>query len=275
LNRLYPLVVAILVGLWVSPAAAEPIVTMAYGDVKVVSVSGSTPAPDGHFRLEAGQTLEIGDDAFVCMMDGAIRKRVQGPASLAYGADFGGSTPTRSGDDSPLAALLARKSTSHASGATRGRDGTKPALVRPIEGTRIARLSEIRWTCDSCGPQQVVVRDPETWAPLWSGRAEGSLVYEGPSLAAGEYLLEFGDLYFKLKVAKDGEFASVQRAVEEALEGTDGLSLAEKTSIEAAVWDLGGFPTQALARIETARDLSPDDPVLRALLQSYEGMFAP
>ncbi len=273
--RIFALLAGVIFWLWSPFAIAAPIVTMAHGDVNVVSKDGSRPAPGGHFRLEAGQTLELGEDAFVCMMDGTMRKRVQGPASFAYGDDLDTPRATSGGDASPLSTLLERKTTAYTSGATRGQDGTKPILVRPVEGTRIVGLQEIRWACDSCGPQQVVVRDPETWASLWTGHAETSLAYEGPVLSPGEYLLEFGSLYFEFEVAQATEVTIVQKAVDEALVGTESLSQAERASIEAAVWSLGGFPTHALAVIEAAHEAAPEDRVLQALLEGYKGMYAP
>lgn len=231
-----------------APAGPPAMVTMVKGSVTLVEGKTRSPAPAPPFLLSASQSLDLAAGAHVVLLRQGGAFTVDGPRQVDP-ESFHSAANT----SDKVGSLLEKRTSLASAGVARG--GTV-ALTRPIPGAPVLALGDIRWSCDHCGPQTVVLADLHADARLWSGSGEGAVRYDGAALNPGVYGLKIGDAEFSVRVAPRTEADAI-------LAGAHLDTLPTPTDRAAATAGallLGGFPTDAIAALEGGglTDLVPD-----------------
>jgi hypothetical protein len=219
--------------------AADPasMVTLSTGGVTVVEGKTRTPAPAAPFLLGAGQTLELAAGAHVVILRSGGAFSADGPRTV----DAKSLAPAASGTDA-VGDLLSKRTSLAGAGAARA-GGL--AVTRPVPGAPTFALTEVRWRCEACGPQDVAVVDLREDEVVWTGNGDGKVTYAGPALKPGVYAVRVGTQEVSLRVAPSSERDTL-------LAGITLANPADKAAAEAGALLLAGYPTDALTRLEAA-----------------------
>lgn len=238
--------------------AAAAMVTTSKGDV---TLDGER-APSAPYVLEEGKALKLEAGATVVVLYSGAATQVTGPTTLRV--DDLSSATVSDGDDAfaVLGDLMERTSSTGSVGATRFVG--ELTLDRPLQGGVVLQPSVIDWSCDSCGQQKVeIIRllDDES---VWTATGTDAVVYDGPKLDPGPYVLEIGGYEFSFKVAKEAEAMAVQSAIGAAKGAVEELEVAAATSVLTTVYLQANMPAEALRTLDEAVAANPDDEDLKA-----------
>jgi hypothetical protein len=223
--------------------AADPapaMVTLVRGPVTLVDGGKPAPAPAAPFLLVAGQTLDLGAGAHVVFLRQGGAFTVDGPKvvdPVAFRAPANGTDQ--------VGALLQKRTSLVSAGAARS---AGLVLTRPVPRSPALDLRDIRWRCDACGPQDVVLLDLHADTTVWTGHGDGAVRYDGPALAPGTYAVRVGADEFAVRVSPRAD-------ADAAVAGAHPESIPDPGDRAAAVAGtllLAGYPTDALATLEAA-----------------------
>lgn len=254
---------------WAAPA----LVTTTRGVVELMQEGESGPAPAPPFILEDGASLTLAEDALVVILYEGSATQLHGPREVGQD-DLKTREAVPAVRSSTLETLLTARTQTSRAGASRS-GGSNLHLTRPIPGARVVSIPYIAWSCDTCPNTQVSLYDLRNDVEVWSGAGSGQVVYDGPTLATGAYLLALGDREHAFTVVASEESERLARLVQAASEASDelvgaGADVAAQTSIVAAVYLQSGFPSEALYTIDHALVQYPEDDTLKALKASFE-----
>lgn len=254
---------------WAAPA----LVTTTRGTVQLVHEGETKPAPAPPFILEDGASLSLGDDALVVVLFEGSATQLHGPREVAQ-EDLKTRHAAPATRATTLETLLSARTQTSRAGASRA-GGSQMNLIRPVPGAQVVNIPYIAWRCDSCPPTQVSVYDLRNDVDVWTGEGSSHVVYDGPPLSPGAYLLALGDREHAVTVVAAEDSERLARLVEAASQASDelvgvGADTAARTSIVAAVYLQSGFPSEALYTIDQALLQAPDDEALQALRASFE-----
>jgi len=241
----------------IAVAAAAPLalVTTTKGAVTF----GGAAAPAVPFTLTAGQTLDLAADASVVLLYQGKAFQLTGPrkvdpATLA--------SPAADPAAGALEDLFSRQVSTAVAGASRA---AAVALARPVPGTAVLDLHQVRWSCGGCGVVPVEVRTLRGGAVLWSGSGEDHVDYAGPALSPGPHVLRVGTADFSFLVP-----ATDERARAEAARQT--LAGIADPSVAAGVWFATGLYTEGLYALDAAVSANPKYAELRAVYAAKAGV---
>lgn len=223
--------------------AADPpppaMVTSVSGTVTVVDGKSRVPAPAPPFLLAATQSLDLAAGAHVVMLRQGGAFAVDGPRTVDPTAF---KAPTSGGDK--VGDLLKKRTSLAAAGAARG---AGPAITRPVPNAPAFEVTEVRWSCDACGEQEVKVLDLRADAVVWTGKGTGGATLAAP-LAPGTYSVNVG--------GTERTFRVVPRADADALVASinpDAIpDPKDRAAAVAGALFLGGYATDALRTLEAA-----------------------
>jgi hypothetical protein len=151
-------------------------------------------------------------------------------------------------------------------------------VTRPVPGSAVLHPSTISWRCaPACdGEQELEIynfREDET---VWTGSGSSGLLYDGPALKPGSYLLKVGPGSFSFTVPKKAEREMIDSAKEEAERGVKALKAqgvtdpAALTEVVVAIYWQAGLSSEALYHIDRAIATHPNDEQLQQLRRQYE-----
>ncbi len=250
-------------------AATPAMVTTTNGEVKVVKAGKADTAPAAPFLLTDDMTLELGSGAQAVLLYNGTAKRVLGPATTSTKQMEGGKAVSGAGKTgSMLDDLLSVQHSQAQAGAHRG--GIQ--LHRPVPGTDVLAVQDIRWACEKCGEQEVEIVDFLEGETVWTGKGTGAVTYDGPALTGDSYQIVIGDERFTIYVA-DAEKKKLLEQATEAAEGSDDAvadDAAAALSVKTALYTHVGFPTEALYLVDSAIAKNPGDASLIALRDGLE-----
>jgi hypothetical protein len=223
--------------------AADPapaMVTMVRGTVTVVDGATRTPAPAPPFILAAAQTLDLASGAHVVLLRQGGAFAVDGPRVVDPTAFKGSSNAS-----DKVGALLEKRTSLASAGAARSGG---PSIVRPVPNSQLLTLGEVRWSCEGCGEQTVLVVDLRADDAAWSTQGTGRVAYTGAALAPSTYAVTVG--------ATERTFRVVPRADADALIASLALETIaapeDRAAATAGALFLAGYQTDALSTLEAA-----------------------
>ncbi len=222
-----------------TPASPPAMVTMVRGPVTLVDGASRTPAPAPPFMLSGAQSLDVGAGGHVVLLRQGGAFAVDGP-KLVDPESFRVSSST-----DKVGPLLEKHTSLASAGAARG---AGPALLRPVPNATALDVTDVRWTCDACGPQEVKIVDLRADAVMFTGRGEGMLKLGATKLPPGTYAVTVGDTERTFRVVPRADADAVLASVHaETIPDP-----ADRASTVAAALLLAGYPTDALSTLEAA-----------------------
>jgi hypothetical protein len=263
-----------LLSLLSASAATPAMVTTTNGEVKLVKEGKADTAPAAPFLLTEDMQLQLGNGAHAVVLYNGTAKRVLGPATTSTKTMEGGKAVSGAGKaGSMLDDLLAVQHSQAQAGAHRG--GIQ--LHRPVPGTDVVAVKDIRWACEKCGEQEVQVVDFLAGETVWTGKGTGSVAYDGPALTGDTYQIAVGDERFTIYIANAEKRKLLDQATEAAEGSDDGVAddAAAALSVKTALYTHVGFPTEALYLVDAAIAEKPDDASLVALRDGLEAKLFP
>lgn len=222
-------------------AAPSPaMVTLVKGPVTLVAGATRTPAPAAPFLLVAGQTLDVGAGGRVVLLQQGGAHTVEGPATVDPSH-----LPAQGSVADAVGGLLDWRTSLSSAGASRGGAVT---VTRPVPDAPVLTLTEVRWSCAACGPQNVILTNLYADSAGWTGRGEGRVAYDGPPLGPGTYVVTVGTRELAVRVvAPDGADAALAAAHPDRIADPQ-----DRAAVIAGTLLLAGFPTDALRTLEAA-----------------------
>lgn len=241
-------------------AASPALVTSARGPAVVVTAGTRAAAPPAPFLLAVDQSLDLPAGSSVVLLHEGVAFSLAGPKVVEASALR---SPQASTAAPAIQSLLDRKVTLAKAGASRG-----TRLLRPVAGTPLVSLGEVRWSCSPCADTPVAILSMTAAAPVWTSHGEGTVRYDGEPLWPGWYLLQVGGDSFTFQVVEEAERKAVAAAFSVVTPpDADAASLA---TIPAALWLQAGMPSEALYVLDRARAAYPDDAELTRLSAEIE-----
>ena len=252
--------------------AGAVLVTTVKGDVQLVDQGAHSTVPTPPFVLGTNQSLAVGAGGIVVLLHDGDATQVQGPttidsASLKVRSSASMATP------GVLDELINRQASSARAGATRS-GPTDLVVSRPLPGTAVVGLHEIRWAC-TCDPQTVSVYDFSTGEVVWTKQASGHVNYDGPALHPGAWSVNLGGHDFMFVVLSADE----QKRVESARSVADSAAAKLKASgvsdpaslvaLPAGIYAQADLPSDALWLVDQALVAHPGNADLLKLEDDY------
>lgn len=266
--------IALIALLGPSLAAASPaLVTTTRGEVQLEQNGEASTAPAVPFVFDAPDRLTLADDALVVVLFEGAATQLHGPRTVGLD-DLKTRQAAPSEHSGTLDSLLTARITTSRAGASR--DGATTAhLTRPVPGSRLTALQSVAWRCDACAAESVSLYDLQRDVDVWAGSGDGSVIYDGPALQPGAYLLALDGREHAITVVSERDRTELTQLVDAATAASDqlvgvGADVAARTSVLAAVYLQAGYPTEALYALDHALAEHPEDAELQALRERYE-----
>ncbi len=206
------------------------------GDVHEVVAGKGSSKPSAPSVVPRGAKLKVGPHALAVVLVKERAIAIHGPRTVVPD-ELQPTEPVPSRGDTELISVLSdiarhsgtRRGAAHDASGKASASAAQVRLIRPVPephtrhltlhvlddgrswtgsglGARKGKGPVIRWRCNHCGEQEVVIRDTSNDKVVWRGMGTNQVVYDGVGLWPGEYVLQIGDSQLYVKVENDAKF---------------------------------------------------------------------